>query len=834
MSDDKTVPGGDPKPINLQKAGEDAARKVIGGPASEVGSPGNRTGMERWKEMSDPRPSPSKEGHAARHEWNTVDDSTHLPARILWPALGFPAVISPGSGDTAIATRTVCLLVLSNRNPQKNPLSKRDVARHLRMVPWAQRREKRYLPADSTAAFKEEEIEVRHTESFLDDGRAQLINLTGHRNADDPQGERGFVIGVSSYVLDFYASKLPEKQRLPYMYEIKILEHAMTRFSPDLYHLFWVNAGRKDDKKVRSEEMNTLLEHFARSSRFGKDGVLPLSKFVGKTRQAYEQKYVREYEYELNQPEVPDHRTEVLHPVFIREPAVPLRIGHLTDLHMDTRIAALDQKLRQSGAKMHNWNQACKDLYDKAKADCDILFMTGDLIDYGRGYNGHGPMNSDKSYWRDRNWFIFYEFLAAGLNYSKPVYTTLGNHDWRINPYPLLNDSAPKPHEVGADPKELNTAYGPGAKAKSYSTDPGMVGEGLAKVFFARDGSFEVSRTALVTNTASVAWYLMLINPFLDYAWRLPGGYNMLMLDWAEDELVDPHPILGGVQRGRGLVPDNYGGPLAKNCLTKVQKAVVEHVAAAPSGPKILGIHQPPVGPHEHWSDDDLDHGRVRYTANDLKAAWDALYEGKKGSHGFERKFQGSDDQRKYSLHRLSGARFDEKLLYEVAVHGLKVADQIYPTLAIRTQESEPLGREATCGSFVVERDWLIRKLREARFNVVLSGHIHRRHVLVIDDSGNGMPAEWRGKWVVRKVASGKPPAGFKPLFVNSTSAGPLGHIYAARGKYLSAASAYTSISIAASGAVESVEFKPEESMEPVVGKSPSPWIDEGAPIGAK
>ncbi|MGH8247169.1 MAG: metallophosphoesterase, partial [Gammaproteobacteria bacterium] len=69
--------------------------------------------------------------------------------------------------------------------------------------------------------------------------------------------------------------------------------------------------------------------------------------------------------------------------------------------------------------------------------------MTGDLIDYGRGYNDRGPIGTDESYWRDRNWFLFYEAIAGGTKYQKPVYTNLGNHDWRINPYPPFTLGSP-------------------------------------------------------------------------------------------------------------------------------------------------------------------------------------------------------------------------------------------------------------------------------------------------------------------------------------------------------------------------------------------------------
>jgi hypothetical protein len=76
-------------------------------------------------------------------------------ARILWPALGFPAVIAPrknGSTDAGAENPSRCIwaLILSD----KQYLGKEDVARYLRIVPWDQRaplyceRPARLIPLD--------------------------------------------------------------------------------------------------------------------------------------------------------------------------------------------------------------------------------------------------------------------------------------------------------------------------------------------------------------------------------------------------------------------------------------------------------------------------------------------------------------------------------------------------------------------------------------------------------------------------------------------------------------------------------------------------------------
>ena len=76
--------------------------------------------------------------------------------------------------------------------------------------------------------------------------------------------------------------------------------------------------------------------------------------------------------------------------------------------------------------------------YDEAKQESDVIFLTGDLIDYGRGHwdsPARDRLGDDRLHDHDdRNWFLFYDLLASGDAYPQPVYTILGNHDSRLNP----------------------------------------------------------------------------------------------------------------------------------------------------------------------------------------------------------------------------------------------------------------------------------------------------------------------------------------------------------------------------------------------------------------
>jgi len=82
-----------------------------------------------------------------------------LQTRILFPALGFPAVVTPGVNPSTIpslevdATRCMTIVLLSNRAK----LSAEEAAQHLRVVPWAERG-RRFI---SAPFFKPEDLLVR-------------------------------------------------------------------------------------------------------------------------------------------------------------------------------------------------------------------------------------------------------------------------------------------------------------------------------------------------------------------------------------------------------------------------------------------------------------------------------------------------------------------------------------------------------------------------------------------------------------------------------------------------------------------------------------------------
>lgn len=713
----------------------------------------------RPDETSSGKKRPRKADPASKRNVNTVNQRGYVEARILWPALGFPAVVSPTSAGGGLPTRdpTRCIYVLLLTNKRK--LHKGDVARHLRYVPW-EKRHTRWLPPardGGTNAFAETDMEVFDKLRLLSN-RGDLSQV--YYFAADREGENGIMVTLSKYVRRFYW-----RRGLRYLREIHILEHAAARLQPGLHHLFWVNENKQDTSKNRSAEFQHLVGRgFAKQSRFGHDGVKTW-KELKKTPsgRVSAKKAMSEYVWDFRKPRTLDNRTEVLHPLFIQNAHESLKIGHLTDLHVSIRADAYEKNLKAAsvGSKFNNWNKTCAELYKTAKQKSNVLLMTGDLIDYGRGYNEQDGLGDDTAYWRDRNWFLFYEMLASGDKYDKPVYTILGNHDWRLNPYPPFAKGAPRPGAMNLTEDELKKAHGPGHEPRlSYAPIAPVIPSGLWQKFGKREGTLDVKTTPAETSVHSVAWYLLLINPFLDYLTALPGGYSLLMLDWGKGEKLDMDVIKGGINYGRHPFVSDHGGPAAKDSLSSHQTELVEQFVGASQSAKILGIHAPVLGPWPHWTDDHLQLGRVKWDPGD----------------------RGHADR----------------------------GEVDHVALAYRSKD-DPEGREADYGTILDKRDWLIKALRKAQVSLVCSGHIHRKNLLVVDKSLvtiKGVPAP-----LVRTIWQSlvwQASDGLAPLYVNTTSAGPRGNIRADQTDESwkpFAPSGYTVIELLKSGEIKGVTF---------------------------
>jgi Calcineurin-like phosphoesterase len=728
------------------------------------------------------------------------EPSSPVIARILWPALGFPAVIAPranGSKDPleVDATRCICVLILSN----KPHITKEEAARYLRIVPW-DKRTTRYIPEGQAGSFPVDSIQVRNdaTRNQLSmpqkDKLADAVVFGGDRREKD---NKSIVVSLARRVRDFY-----KKQKLGHLHEIRVSEEECAKLRGDKYHLFWNSEAPPKLQDAPSNEMQMLLDYFAKPRRKGLGA--KWAKQFGFFLDEYK------YDYGALHPPYDDvdkqkRLTEVLHPVFVKRQQGSLRIAHVTDTHVDVRADVYEANLKLSkdkdvvwdGANLfykgtpvsyNNFNKSFVEIYNEAKKNSDIILLTGDLIDYGRGHVGltykgafRKNLGDDDAYHSDRNWFLFYYLLASGDSYKCPSYTILGNHDWRMTPYPPFAPGAPNPRLLVHNSKDfkedpplknvLKIAHDRGHEkgyAYLFPTNSilSVLFRSVAKAIKSWDKTklqLDSAGSPLHTTVESVAWYLLLINPFLDYAFELPSGQQVLMLDWAENEEVmnefEPRTFMGFGQR-------------ANDSLSPLQKWHVDEFADLAGKAKVIGIHAPPMGPYPNWSDTELLNGVKIYDR--------------------------TGDSR---------AKKPDRTIVNLTRHTL---------FAIRPKDG-PFGVAADYGSIVQHRDWFVERVANQKSNIraVLSGHIHRNGLLV----AHFMAAEkvWLMRAVNYKESRGIKPPGVAtlpnsparftgPLYVNTTSAGPRGNHYEAGHRNVSPG--FAIVSLASDGTIDNVSVR--------------------------
>ena len=735
---------------------------------------------------------------------DTFDAHEHTPtnlrmradsirARILWPALGFPAVVGPGAkGATdpfaTDSSRCICLLVVSN----KQYLGKEDVAQYLRIVPWSDR-VRRQISSGQAGSFSPTELGVRNNANdqlmrSVSDTHGDAVVFGGAgTDSTDP-----VVVSLSREVRKFYAD-----HGLKFLHEIRVTESASARFRDGLYQLFWNNDAGENQS---SDEMQLLIEKFAR----------PRRRKLGAMWNDWQNFFLDEYRFDYGALHPPYRQsdpqkrfTEVLHPVFIKHASGPLRLGHVTDTHVHVRDDAYQANLDKNSATFpglvyNNFNKSFVGVYSDAKKDSDAILLTGDLIDYGRGHVGPGfkgefldTLGEDEYYHEDRNWFLFYYLLASGGNYTVPTYTSLGNHDWRLNPYPPFAPGHPASgdliHNADAFTSQqlddiVRTAHGRGndrGYAYSLNIDEGKVPvKQIVKAVVLHD--YDTPGSPLQTTVESVLWYLLLINPFLDYQVKLPGGQQLLMIDWGEKEKVEHEDA---------PYTATSAGPQAEKCLTKLQQWHVKEFLDRSGNAKIVGMHSPPLGPFPQWSDSDLKQGVKRYRS------------------GENSRHRGADYQiRQYPEHSL---------------------------FAIRPHD-QPYGTAADYGSFLNGRDEFIQQIADARRGVrlIFTGHIHRNGLFTAS-----APTKSRKAWMLRDVSAANV-SGVRwpavatngatretflgPLYVNTTSTGPRGNLWLSSG-HVAVNPGWTLTGIASDGTITGVSRRQLLVAQGATPRTPAP-----------
>jgi hypothetical protein len=224
---------------------------------------------------------------------------------------------------------------------------------------------------------------------------------------------------------------------------------------------------------------------------------------------------------------------------------------------------------------------------------------------------------------------------------------------------------------------------------------------------------------------------------------------------------------------------------------------MVEEFAGARGGAKVVGIHAPPLAPYPDWYASDLARGQKVYEASDKHRRGPTNYATKKPDG---------------SVEKMNG----------------------FPLYAVAPKNA-PAGVAADYNSFEQGRDWFIKRIAPAGAGVraVLSGHIHRDGLFVAHLAGKDKGSLLAGQLLLQNVGRVEsttarplvihsPMNGQQgPLYVNTTSAGPRGNSYPAKGHDDKVDPGYARLELAADGAITKIEFR----APPITGTAAKPAV---------
>ncbi len=132
----------------------------------------------------------------------------------------------------------------------------------------------------------------------------------------------------------------------------------------------------------------------------------------------------------------------VKHALCLRVASSEVRFVHLTDFHVAHRNdmwakevnSILRAPLGSASLKFINFNERLRRFIKFAneqadKSELDLVLAMGDLVDFvylGLGHPRPG----------ENNWHVLQDILVEDEGLRVPIFTTVGNHDWRPYPYP--------------------------------------------------------------------------------------------------------------------------------------------------------------------------------------------------------------------------------------------------------------------------------------------------------------------------------------------------------------------------------------------------------------
>lgn len=311
------------------------------------------------------------------------------------------------------------------------------------------------------------------------------------------------------------------------------------------------------------------------------------------------------------------------HSIYVKASWENFGLIHATDIHVSKRIDGFRRKLHDAKTRykrddldegikrFNNWNDRFRDLIRYAnhlhsEGKLDGIIATGDIVDYGyeKGGNKNGGGNFDFliQLIRGKSKYPFAERKHEEL--KVPIFTSLGNHDYRPNPYYLLAELT-----VGWGSIDLKTIKQfsnfnlelDEASAIQDGRKPQMLPQAFGgytdfgKIKIDSDQGFEMIEVEDPT------YYFKYLSKEKSYVVQL-GEHRLVMLDSGPD-IGLPEDILDAIKLYLGLGSEDEQTTAAGHPVTRgldqgdirlLEKALQE---TKPDGLVIVGTHSPPINP---------------------------------------------------------------------------------------------------------------------------------------------------------------------------------------------------------------------------------------------
>lgn len=390
-------------------------------------------------------------------------------------------------------------------------------------------------------------------------------------------------------------------------HHLKMNKHLMTLYErPGFTHIMWVKL-----KAPPEPGMYRLVNHFDEGEvlREAIKGIHELEAF--------------EDDFPDDMPLIPDRGTttvttregrpsnmsvELYHPVYVSDKAY-LDIAHVADTHVALRWELYDRRAQENNVPLYNnFNRRFEEIMRDCRDKADIVLLTGDIIDYNRGHSN--PLvdsnDLDADYQFNRNWLLAYELILNSYSQAntKPIFSVLGNHDYNLNAY------APSPYVYLLDPIPI---VGPLVHSFLYFTvydsshDFNMLRQEMEEIDPGDAHELDVIGNDSFTHTtpASVLWYSLVINPFLDYAFSY-REMAFLCLDWGHGTSLRP-PNEAPYTIDPGILP------YPTNSISNHQWSLIQawHQTVQSKKAKVLAFHATVYQPFPEIGFEDLSKGRI-------------------------------------------------------------------------------------------------------------------------------------------------------------------------------------------------------------------------------